>query len=184
MNTKIQELIENTELKMADIFERYELCLHKYRTGRPHPELVTNIKVECYGTLMPMQQLASVNIPEAHQIIIKPYDRNQLASVYQALSKQNLRCTLKKEADLIRLQFPTLTENIRKSIVKDVHTEAESFKVRIRNERRATMQAIKKIAISEGEKAVHEEEVQRLTDDFIAKIQTATAKKEKELTTI
>lgn len=184
MNEKVNAFIENTELNMETIVENFNKHISKYRTGRPQPDLVANIKVECYGSLMPIKQIANINIPEAHEILIKPYDPKQLASISRALNKSDLNLPVNVETSLIRIKIPPLTEDIRKKLSRQVQSEVEGFKIKIRNERRDAIHIVKKELTSEGERAIQEEHIQKLTDDYTHKIQMLADNKIQELMTL
>ncbi|WP_425380424.1 ribosome recycling factor [Spiroplasma endosymbiont of Stenodema calcarata] len=177
-----QEIINQTKDKMTKVLEALENDLVKIRTGRANPNMLAHIMIDYYGTLTPIQQIANIIVPEARQLVIKPYDRTTISLIVAAINKSDLGLSPNSEADLIRLNIPPLTEERRKILVKEMWKEVEHFKIAIRNERRDSNDQIKKGAsATEDDKKYYEGEIQKLTDNFIKKIDEKGTLKEKEL---
>lgn len=174
MADKMDKTIEKTKEEFTSI-----------RTGRASTSLLNEIKVEYYGTLVPVNQVASVIVPEAKLLEIKPWDKSVLAAIEKAILKSNLGLTPVNDGKIIRLTIPTLTEERRKELVKIIHKLAEDSKIILRNIRRHTNETIEKMEkdkqISEDDKFKAQEHIQKVTDDYIKKIDELTAHKQKEI---
>ncbi|MBI4683964.1 MAG: ribosome recycling factor [Nitrospirae bacterium] len=155
------------------------------RTGRASLSLLDNIKVDYYGTLTPLQQLASLSIPESRQIAIQPWEQKIISDIEKAILKSDLGLTPTNDGKVIRINIPTLTEERRKQLVKIIKKAAEDSKIEIRNMRRDTNEDIKKSEkekhISEDETKKSIDEIQKLTDSYIKKIDEIVSHKEKEI---
>ncbi len=177
-----QEIINQTKEKMTKVLGTFENELVKIRTGRANPNMLAHIMIDYYGTLTPIHQLANIMVPEARQLVIKPYDRGTISLIVMAINKSDLGLSPNSEADLIRLNIPPLTEECRKMLVKDMWKEVEHFKIAIRNERRDSNEQIKKDPnLTDDDKKYYEGEIQKLTDNFIKQIDEKGTLKEKEL---
>ena len=157
----------------------------KLRTGRASTTLVDGIRVEYYGTPTPLNQVASVSIPDSRTISIAPWDRNAFTSIEKAIMKSDLGLTPVNDGKAIRINIPPLTEERRKDLVKMAKKYTEEAKVAIRNVRRDVNEALKKMQsskeISEDDLHKAQDEVQKITDGFVKKADAALADKEKEI---
>lgn len=155
------------------------------RTGRATTSVLEPVKVEYYGTPTPVNQVASVSASDAHTLEIKPWDTTLLADIEKAILKANLGITPNNDGRIIRLSFPALTEERRKELVKQVHKMAEDMKIEIRNHRRKGIDGIKQLKkdkhISEDDEHAEETKIQKLTDEYVEKVDHITKTKEKEL---
>ena len=155
------------------------------RTGRASPALVENVRVNAYGAEMPMKQCATISVPEARQIMLKPFDLGLLKEIEKALLASDLGVTPQNDGKLIRLTFPPLTEERRKKLAQDVKTKGEDAKIAIRNSRRDGLKAIddmlKKKEISEDDSKKLKDDVQNLVKDFEKKVDVEVDKKTKEI---
>ena len=181
----IKKIMKKTEKKMKKAYENTKKDFNTVRTGRARPSLVENIMVDYYGTQTPINQLANISAPEARQLIIEPFDKNVIENVEKAIMKANLGLTPNNDGNLIRINIPQLTEERRKELVKVVHEKAENGRIAIRNIRR---EANDELEIMEEEGEISEDNyhrgldnVQELTDDYIAKIDNLLEKKENEI---
>ena len=167
-----REIINELERKMSKSIESYETELTTVRAGRANPTILDQFTVDYYGTETPIKQVASISVPEARLIVIQPWDAS-------------LGITPSNDGKVIRLPFPALTEDRRKELVKVVKGYGENSKIAIRNLRRDGLDKLKKLEkdkeISEDELRQAEEEVQKVTDKFIKKVEDITKLKEKEL---
>ncbi|MDR2709418.1 MAG: ribosome recycling factor [Elusimicrobiota bacterium] len=170
---------------MKKTIDKLKTELNSVRTGRATSAIVENIKVDVYGGLMPLPQVAGINVCDAKTIEIKPWDTSVLASIEKAIIKADIGMTPINDGKLIRISVPQLTEERRKEIAKSIGKIAEDFKIAIRNERRNLIESIKK---SEKEKTINEDDrkkaevqVQKITDSFIKQIDDCIALKEKEI---
>ncbi|WP_368486960.1 ribosome recycling factor [Spiroplasma sp. DGKH1] len=176
------QMVETTKSKMDKVINSFENELIKIRTGRANPNMLAHIMIDYYGTLTPIQQTANIMVPEARQLVIKPYDKSLVSVIVGAINKSDLGLAPIAEGDLVRLNIPPLTEDRRKVLVKEMWKEAEHFKVTIRNERRDANDHIKKSSdLSEDDKKYYEAEIQKLTDNYIKIIDEKGKTKEKEL---
>lgn len=158
------------------------------RAGRANPRILDNVRIDYYGTPSPIQNVANVSVPEPRIIQIQPWEASLLKDIEKAVLAANIGITPNNDGKVIRLIFPELTEERRKDLVKEIKKKAENGKVSIRNTRRDANDEIKKLKkdsdISEDQAKTFEEDVQKLTDKFVEKIDEITAEKEKEILTI
>ena len=177
----IQEIRTQTERKMARSLEGLREEFRKIRTGRASTGLLDSIYVEYYGARTPLAQCASVNVADARTLTIQPYDRTLVKPIEKAIMESDLGQTL-------RVPLPPLTEERRREITKVVKRLAEEGKVAIRNVRREANDSVKKLLkdkeISEDEARGSDNDIQKLTDKFIAEVDTVTEEKEKEIMTV
>jgi ribosome recycling factor len=178
-------VVDDAELKMAARIEALKRDLTKIRTGRASLSLLDSIKVDAYGSKMPLNQVAALTIPEPRLISIQPWDPQMLPIIEKAILASDIGLTPSSDGKVIRLPIPQLTEERRKELVKQVKKIAEEFKVGVRNDRREANDILKKQKndkeISEDEMNHHQKDVQKLTDDFIKEIDSIAAGKEKEV---
>jgi ribosome recycling factor len=155
------------------------------RTGRAHPSLVENLRVDYYGTESPLSQLANISVEDARTLVITPWDKSAVQSVEKAIYKSDLGLTPNTAGAVIRVPLPPLTEERRRDITKVVRGDAENARVAVRNVRRDVLQdvkeALKEKMISQDEEKKAQEEIQKLTDKHVADIEAALAVKEKEI---
>jgi ribosome recycling factor len=179
------EILAAAERKMLRAVEAMERDFQGFRTGRASTSLVERIHVDYYGTQTPLNQLASISVPEAHQIVIQPWDRGVLSAIEKAILKSDVGITPNVDGTVVRLNIPPLTEERRKDIVKSVHKRMEEARVEIRNLRREANDAIKKeekdgtIGTDEGRRFL--EQLQKITDRAIADVDRVGAAKEHEV---
>ena len=152
---------------MDEVIGHYEKEISKIRTGRANPNILDGVNIKCYGSIDALSNNAQIKIADAHQLLIKPYDRNLLKDITAAITKADLKVQIKNEAETIRLIFPQLTEEVRKSLVKKLAHVTEECKVKIRNVRREAVDALKKMKLPEDEQRSGEKKIQKLTDDKI-----------------
>ena len=180
-----REIINELERKMSKSIESYETELTTVRAGRANPTILDQFTVDDYGTETPIKQVASISVPEARLLVIQPWDASLITPIEKVLLASNLGITPSNDGKVIRLPFPALTEDRRKELVKVVKGYGENSKIAIRNLRRDGLDKLKKLEkdkkISEDELRQAEEEVQKVTDKFIKKVEDITKLKEKEL---
>jgi len=181
----LQNIKENTKTKMEKSVSLLGQELSKLRTGRASPALLEGIKVEYYGSVLPLNQVATINIPEPRLMIIQPWDKTALPAIEKALYKSPLGLTPNNDGNVIRLSIPPLTTERREELVKLVQRLGEDTKVAIRNVRREANNEIKKEEkdkkISEDASFNSQEEVQKITDEYIKQVDDILKKKEKEI---
>lgn len=182
---QIQSFFSKSEEAMKKTIDRLKSELASIRTGRASSAVIEGIKVESYGSLMPINQLAGVSIPDAKTIEIRPWDASQLGAIEKAILKADIGMTPVNDGKIIRISVPPLTEERRKEIVKSISRMAEDFRVAVRNERRVLVENIKKLekdkVITEDGRKKFESDAQKVTDDYIKKIDESIALKEKEV---
>jgi ribosome recycling factor len=179
------EVIMEMAGKMEDSLEAFKSELTRIRTGRASLSLLDGIKVETYGSSMPLNQVGSLTIPESRQIVIQPWDPQVMSSIEKAILKSGLGLTPINDGKVIRINIPQLTEERRKELVKIVKKVAEEYRIAIRNHRRDAIDTFKKQKkdkeISEDEQFKLQDEAQKETDSSIAKIDKVGAAKENEV---
>ncbi|MDR3256185.1 MAG: ribosome recycling factor [Endomicrobium sp.] len=182
---QVQSFFSASEEAMKRTIDRLKSELSSIRTGRASSAVIEGIKVESYGSLMPINQIAGISIPDAKTIEIKPWDVSQLGAIEKAILKADIGMTPVNDGKLIRISVPLLTEERRKEIAKSISKIAEEFRVAVRNERRVLVENIKKLekdkVITEDDKKKFEIEVQKITDGYIKKIDESVLVKEKEV---
>ncbi|MDR1941088.1 MAG: ribosome recycling factor [Endomicrobium sp.] len=182
---QLQSLFGVSEEAMKKTIERIKAELSSIRTGRANSAVIESIKVESYGSLMPINQIAGISIPDAKTIEIRPWDASQLGAIEKAIMKADIGMTPVNDGKVVRISVPPLTEERRKEIVKSIGKIAEEFRVAVRNERRVLVDGIKKAekdkTITEDDRKKLEAEAQKITDGYIKKIDELIAAKEKEI---
>jgi len=180
--------INDVEKRMKASVENFKHNLAGLRTGRASSALVDNLRVEVYGSMMPISQVASVNVPEPRMISISVWDKENVSAVEKAIQTSNLGLNPNTEGTVIRLNLPQLTEERRKELAKAANSNAEATRVAIRNVRRDGMDAGKKEEkdgkMSKDVLAGVSEKIQKLTDSYIAQVDKLVADKEKEILTV
>jgi ribosome recycling factor len=180
--------LENIDEKMDKVVERLKVNFSEIRAGRANPAILNKVQVEYYGAMSPLTQIASVSVPEARLIVIQPWDKSLLSQIVRAIEMAEIGINPMNDGQVIRLNFPELTEERRKDLVKEVKKLSEESKVAIRNVRRDEMDLVKaqlkNSEISEDEAKADEAKIQKKTDDYVAKIEEITAKKEKDIMTV
>jgi ribosome recycling factor len=179
------EVLSSTDHKMTRAVEAMQRDLQGVRTGRASTSLVERIHVDYYGTETPLNQLAGISVPEAHQILIQPWDRSVLGAIEKAIIKSDIGLTPNVDGTVVRLNIPPLTEERRKEIVKTVHKRMEEARVEIRNIRREANDGLKKeerdgsVGTDEGHRQL--EALQKTTDRHIAEVDRLGGAKEQEV---
>jgi ribosome recycling factor len=181
----IDEIRRDADGRMSRALDALERDLAAIRTGRAATALVERIAVEYYGTSTPLNQLASISVPEAHTIVIQPWDRSALGAIEKAILKSDVGLTPNVDGTVVRLNIPPLTEERRRDLVKLVHKRMEEARVEIRNHRRDVADAIKKaerdsdISADEGRREL--EALQKVTDRWTAEVDRVGKHKEQEI---
>jgi len=182
----VKEILHDSENKMKKTLEAAQREFSTVRTGRASTALVENIKVDYYGALTPLKQVAAVTTPDARLVAIQPWDKAALVEIEKAILKSDIGIAPTNDGKVIRLSMPPLTQERRAELDKVVKKIAEDGHVSIRTTRHGANEGIKKLekdkAITEDEKFKAEDAVQKLTDKYIKEIDTTLAMKEKEIT--
>jgi ribosome recycling factor len=181
----VEEILSDAEERMKKAVEDLRRELNTIRTGRASPALLDRIMVEAYGSQMPLNQVATISVPEPRALLISPWDRNVLPAIEKAILKSDLGLTPTNDGTNIRLNIPPLTEERRKELVKRVHKLVEEHKVAVRNVRRDANEELKRLEknreLSEDEVRRASERTQKLTDKYILEMDKIQAAKEQEL---
>jgi ribosome recycling factor len=181
----IKETIAESDQRMKSTIQALEEDLSTIRTGRASPSLVEHMPVDYYGAPTPLMQLASISVPEARVLMIKPFDPSTIKTIEKAILASELGLTPNNDGKVIRLNLPVLTEQRRKELAKQVHARLEEARVSARNIRRDVMKDLKEFEkeklISEDEMKHAETEMQKLTDKTIEMVDSVGARKEKEI---
>lgn len=181
----IEDTLQETKERMGKTITALENELKRVRTGRASVSLLDGIRVDYYGTQTPLNQMASLSVPESRLIVIQPWDVSAIKEIEKAILKSDLGLTPSSDGKLIRISIPPLTEERRKELVKVVSKMCEEHKIAARNIRRDSNELLKGFKkdgdISEDDAFKGQESVQKITDDFIAKIDKIYTEKEKEI---
>lgn len=181
----LKDVYKETEARMKGAIQALEEDLAGIRTGRASPALVERLQVEYYGSPTPLIQLASISVPEARQLMIRPFDASSLKVIERAILASDLGLTPNNDGKSIRLNLPPLTEERRKELVKVVNHRLEEGRVAARNVRRDSIRDLRDFEqekmISEDELKEGEEELQKITDRYIEEINSIGERKEKEI---
>ena len=184
----MDERIKTYESKMKKTLESLEKEYVSIRAGRANPHVLDKLMVDYYGAPTPIQQVGNISVPEARMIVIQPWESKLIKDIEKAIRAADIGITPTNDGKSIRLVFPELTEERRKELAKDVKKKGEAAKVAVRNIRRDGNDAFKKMnkakEISEDDYANLEEEIQKLTDKYIAEVDKAVETKTKEVLTV
>ncbi|MFN4148407.1 MAG: ribosome recycling factor [Rhodocyclaceae bacterium] len=184
----IAELKKTTEHKMQKSVEALKADLAKVRTGRAHTGLLDHVMVDYYGSQVPINQVANVTLLDARTIGVQPWEKSMGAKIEKAIRESDLGLNPSAQGDLLRVPMPPLTEERRRDLTKVVRHEGETAKVAVRNLRRDAIahlkDALKKHEISEDEERRAQDDIQKLTDKYVAEIDKLLAEKEKDLMAI
>ena len=181
----IDQTLKDTDLKMQKTLNALSHELATIRTGRASPALVEHIKVDYHGTLIPLNQIAGISIPEAKMILIQPWDRTALRDIEKGILKSDLGLNPTNDGTVIRITIPALTEERRKDLIKNVHKRLEEARIALRNIRRDSIEHLKR---AEKEKSISQdqlnratEQMQKLIDSFINQVNKVGQDKEVEI---
>jgi ribosome recycling factor len=181
----INDIKQSAEQKMQKSLEALKVDLGKVRTGRAHTGILDHVQVDYYGSMMPINQVAAISLADSRTITVQPWEKPMIAKVEKAIRDADLGLNPATNGDVIRVPMPALTEERRKDLIKVVRGEAESAKVAVRNVRRDSNDALKKLLkdkeIGEDDERRAQDEVQKLTDKFVAEIDKVLQAKEVDL---
>jgi ribosome recycling factor len=187
MEEEVQMYLDDAKERMNKAIEHLEQELHKVRAGKASPQMLDGVHVDYYGNATPLSQVANINTPDPKSIIIQPWEKNMLSVIEKAILAANINLTPMNNGDIIRLSLPPLTEERRRQLQKQVHSEGENAKVSIRNARRDTIEEIKKLqkdGLPEDDAKEAEETTQNITEQFYKKVDQILEKKEKDIMTV
>jgi len=180
-----EEILSECRQKMNRTIESLKKDFARIRTGRASTALLEGIRVNCYDTQMPLDQVASLSVPESRLITVKPWDTSIMSEIEKAILKSELGLTPVNDGKIIRIPIPPLSEGRRKELAKLAKKMAEEGKIAVRNHRREANELLKELKndkdISEDDQFRAQDDVQKITDEFIKKVDELTAEKEKEI---
>lgn len=181
----MEALFERTREKMEKCIVSLERDYAAIRAGRANPAILDRVMVDYYGVPTPINQMAAVSVPEARLLLIQPWDASTLKEIEKAINTSDIGINPQNDGKVIRLTFPQLTEEHRKELTKDISRRGEEAKVAMRNVRRDAMDDLKKLKknneITEDDEEYGEEEIQKITDEFVKQAEQITKKKEEEV---
>jgi ribosome recycling factor len=184
----MQDVVKDLEARMQAAVDLLAREFSGVRTGRANTALLDSVRVEAYGVQTPINQMASVSVPDPRTLIIQPWDTSQIAAIEKAILKSDLGLTPGNDGKVVRLTMPTLTEERRKQLAKTVGKLAEEARVAVRNIRRDANDKLKALAkdkkVSQDEERRGHEQIQKTTDKFVARVDELTKKKEQEILAI
>ena len=188
MSETADAVIAKMEEAMKDRLAKMSKDMSVMRTGRANPMILESVKVEAYGSLVPLKQVAAVSVPEARTLEVRPWDPSTLQDIEKALQKADVGAMPQNDGKLIRISLPMMTADRRKDMVKMLKKLGEEFKVAIRNERQDALNKIKKSfqakEITEDALRLHEQRIQKSTDSYTKQIDDQLSVKEKEILTV
>lgn len=178
-------ITHHVEEQMQKTLDRMKADFGTLRTGRASTALLENVRVDYFGTLTPLNQLANIHTPEPRTLEIRPWDKGSVGNIEKAIFKSDLGLTPSNDGSVIRLQIPALTEERRKDLIKVVRKMTEEYRVTLRNERREAVERLKKSEkakeISEDDRISGEHEIQKMTDAFMKRVDDLLAAKERDI---
>jgi ribosome recycling factor len=179
-----QSIKKNAEERMDKAVSALKRELSSLRAGRANSSLLDKIQIEYYGSMMPVNQVASISTPDARTLLIQPWDKTSISAIERSIMKSDLGLSPANDGDVIRIVIPALTEERRAELVKLSKKYSEEAKVAIRNIRRDANDELKKLektGLSEDESRRHQDEIQKMTDKFVAEVDKVLSAKEKEI---
>ena len=180
----MNEILEETELRMQETIENMEKRFTNIRAGRANPAILDSVMANYYGVLTPIKQLANISIPEARQLMIKPFDKSALGAIEKGIYEANIGLTPNNNGETIILNIPALTEETRREYVKQAKGVAEDAKIALRNIRQDANNSIKKLELPEDEVKNGQDEVQELINKYNKIVDEKLKEKETELMTV
>ncbi len=181
----LEDLKKDASTRMQKCVQSFQADLKKLRTGRAHPSLIEHLKVDYYGSEVPLQQVAGISIEDARTLVVSPWEKNMVVAIEKAIHKSELGLTPNTAGTVIRIPLPPLTEERRRDITKVVRQDAENARVSVRSVRRDAIADLKEMLkeklISQDDERRGQDEIQKLTDRFIGEIDQHLAAKEKEI---
>ena len=184
MNEELEFILDAAKEHMEGALEHLKRELANIRAGKASPAMLRSVKVDYYGTLTPLSQVANVNTPDARTITVQPWEKNMLQEIEKAIMIANIGFNPMNNGDNIIINVPALTEERRKDLVKQAKAEAEADKISIRNARKEANHEIKNLDVSDDLKSNSEDNIQELTDKHIKAIDEILLLKEKEIMTV
>lgn len=183
----LKDILNSTEEHMQKSVESFVRDLAGMRAGRAHPALLEKVAVDYYGSVTPLQHLASISAPEPRVLVVQPFDKQAVASIEKAITKADLGVSVRADGALLRVSVPALTEERRRDLVKQLKRQLEEAKVAVRNVRREGLDGLKRAQkdgeLSEDEERRGQNDIQRLTDQYIKELDRVAEAREKDIMT-
>jgi|SRR5215204_1371695 len=181
----LDDILKSAEHKMTRAVEFLGNDLQSVRTGRAHPALLDKVQVDYYGSLTPLNGVANISAPDPRMVLVQPWDRSMLGPIEKAIQKSDLGINPSNDGQVIRLVLPQLTEERRKELVKQVHHRTEESRVAVRNVRREALDQLRKAekdgGISQEDERRAQDRLQKLTDQYIKRLDDVSKRKETEV---
>jgi len=181
----VNKVLRDAEMRMKSGVTALQADLQTFRTGVASPQLLDRIEVEMYGAMLPLQQLAVIGAPEPQQLTIRPYDPNSISAIERAILKSDLGLTPNNDGAIVRLNIPSLTEERRHELTRLVNKRVEEARVSVRNVRRDALNELRRLKddkeISENQFYISQDDLQKLTDNYIDQIDDLGKQKEAEI---
>jgi ribosome recycling factor len=181
----LDDLKKDATVRMQKCVQSFQADLKKLRTGRAHPSLIEHLKVDYYGSDVPLQQVSNISVEDARTLVVSPWEKGMVSAIEKAIYKSELGLTPNTAGMVIRIPLPPLTEERRRDITKVVRHDAENARVSVRNVRRDVLADLKEMLkekmITQDDERRGQDEIQKLTDRFVAEIDQQLAAKEKEI---
>jgi ribosome recycling factor len=181
----LDDLKKDATARMQKCVQSFQADLKKLRTGRAHPSLIEHLKVDYYGSEVPLQQVSNISIEDARTLVVSPWEKSMVGPIEKAIYASNLGLTPNTAGVVIRIPLPPLTEERRRDITKVVRQDAENARVSVRSVRRDSLADLKEMLkeklVSQDDERKGQDEIQKLTDRFVAEIDQQLAAKEKEI---
>lgn len=181
----MHNVLKDADVRMRKCIDAFKTEIAKLRTGRAHPSILDHVRVDYYGSEMPINQVANINVSDARTLTITPWEKNMVPIIEKAILNSDLGLNPATSGDIIRVPMPPLNEERRRELIKVVRQEAEGARVSIRNVRRDANAELKEMlkakTMTEDEERRLSDDVQKLTDKFVAEVDQLTATKESEL---
>ena len=181
----LDDLKKDATVRMQKCVQSFQADLKKLRTGRAHPSLIEHLKVDYYGSDVPLQQVSNISVEDARTLVVSPWEKGMVSAIEKAIYKSELGLTPNTAGMVIRIPLPPLTEERRRDITKVVRHDAENARVSVRNVRRDVLADLKEMLkekmITQDDERKGHDEIQKLTDRFVAEIDQQLAAKEKEI---
>ena len=184
MSEEVDIILESTEDDMKKAIGHLEKQLRNIRAGKANPSMLEPVRIEYYGMMTPLNQVANINAPDGRTLIIQPFEKSMIGPIEKGIMDANLGFNPTNNGDNVIINVPQLTEDRRKELSKQVKNEAEEAKIGVRNDRRSANNELKEQDISEDELKDAEEQVQKLTDKFTDKIDKIYEHKKQEIMTV
>lgn len=187
MQEEIQMLMDEARESMDKAIDHLHKELTKIRAGKANPSMLSSVMVEAYGVQSPINQLASITTPDGRTLSIQPFDKSTLQAIEKGILQSNIGLTPQNDGEFIRLNIPPLTEERRKDMVKQTKAEGEHAKISLRSARKDAMDFVKSLkedGLSEDMAKNAEEDVQKIVNDYTAKVESVLANKENEIMTV